>query len=697
MNKLYHLSFTFLHLPKSLSNVITIRLTSTTTLHMEMKRCNFFISRLCQEGKIDDARKVFDEIPERDVGLWTTMITGYIKRGMIREARKLFDRFDAEKNVVTWTAMVSGYIRFNQVKEAERLFYEMPLRNVVSWNTMIDGYARNGLTQQALDLFRRMPDRNVVSWNTIITALVQCGRIEDAQRLFYQMKERDVVSWTTMVAGLSKNGRVEDARALFDRMPVRNVVSWNAMITGYAQNGRLDDALELFQRMPERDMPSWNTMITGFIHNGELSRAERLFGEMREKNVITWTAMMTGYVQHGLSEEALKVFNKMLATDGLKPNTGTFVTVLGACSDLAGLTEGQQIHQMISKTVFQDSTYVVSALINMYSKCGELHIARKMFDDGLLSQRDLISWNGMIAAYAHHGYGKEAINLFDEMQELGVHANDVTFVGLLTACSHTGLVEEGLKYFDEILKNRSIQLREDHYTCLIDLCGRAGRLKEAFNIIEGLGEEASLTVWGALLAGCNVHGNADIGKLVAEKILKIEPENAGTYSLLSNMYASVGKWKEAAIVRTKMQNKGLKKQPGCSWIEVGNTVQIFIVGDQSHSQYERLGHLLLDLHTKMKKAGDTPDDDLLCQSVLVSQSLDYAVELKYGKVDFDWKGESVPDCSHNGFRRGGCSHSLTGNSKQPPALVCNFPSLICIPASSTYPPSATDILGDPNA
>ncbi|KAK7316618.1 hypothetical protein RJT34_00217 [Clitoria ternatea] len=605
------LSFAFLHyLPKQLSN-LTIKSKSTTTLHSQMKRCNLLISGLCKEGKIDHARKAFDEMPERDIGLWTTMISEYIKCGMIREARKLFDRIDAKKNVVIWTAMVNGYIKFNQVKEAERLFHAMPLRNVVSWNTMIDGYARNGLTQQALDLFMRMPERNVVSWNTVVTALAQCGRIEEAQRLFNRMPERDVVSWTTMVAGLSRNGKVDDARMLFDRMPVRNVVSWNAMITGYAQNRRLDEALDLFERMPERDMPSWNTMITGFIQNGDLNRAEKLFGEMPQKNIITWTAMMTGYAQHGLTEEALKVFNRMLANDGLKPNTGTFVTVLGACSDLAGLIEGQQIHQLISKTAFQDSTYVVSALINMYSKCGELHIARKMFDDGLLSQRDLISWNGMIAAYAHHGYGKEAIKLYDKMQELGFQANDVTFVGLLTACSHAGLVEEGLKYFNEILKNRSLELREDHYACLIDLCGRAGRLKEAFDIIEELGQEASLTVWGALLAGCNVHGNADLGKLVAKKILKIEPENAGTYLLLSNMYASIGKWKEAANVRMKMKDKGLKKQPGCSWIEIGNSVQVFVVGDKSHSQSELLGHLLLDLHTKMKKDRNIPDYDLL--------------------------------------------------------------------------------------
>lgn len=577
----------------------------------EMKRCNFIISELCREGRLDEARKVFEEMVERDVILWTTMITGYIKCGMMSEARRLFDRGDAKNNVVTWTAMISGYIRLNQIKEAERLFYEMPLKNVVSWNTMIDGYARSGQIELALDLFGRMPERNVVSWNTVITALAQCGRIEDAHRLFSQMPKRDVISWTAMVAGLSKNGRIDDARALFDNMPIRNVVSWNAMITGYAQNKRLDEALELFEKMPERDMPSWNTMITGFIQNGDLNRAEKLFNEMPHKNAITWTAMMTGYVQHGRSEEALKTFNIMQANDVIKPNTGTFVTVLGACSDLAGLSEGQQIHQLICKTVYQESTYVVSALINMYSKCGELRIAWKMFDDGLSSQRDLISWNGMIAAYAHHGCGKEAINLFNEMQESGFHANDVTYVGLLSACSHAGLVEKGLKFFDELVKNKSIQVREDHYTCLIDLCGRAGRLKEAFKIIEGLGEKASMSVWGALLAGCNVHGDADIGKVAAKKIIKIEPDNAGTYSLLSNMYASVGKWKEAAYVRMKMKDKGLKKQPGCSWIEVSNKVHVFVVGDKSHTQSEEIDYLLLDLHAKMKKTGDMPDDDLL--------------------------------------------------------------------------------------
>ncbi|KAJ7959587.1 Pentatricopeptide repeat-containing protein [Quillaja saponaria] len=579
--------------------------------HSSLVQPNWMILKLIRERRIGEARKFFDEMVERDIVLWTTMVTGYTKCGMMDEARVLFDRVDSKKNVVTWTAMVSGYIRLNQIKEAERLFYEMPLKNVVSWNTMIDGYTRNGKLELALDLFERMPDRNVVSWNTIITALAQYGRIEEAENLFNRMPERDVISWTAMIAAFSRNGRINDARVIFDRMPERNVVSWNAMITGYAQNKRLDEAFDLFERMPERDIPSWNMMISGFIQNGDLKRAERLFGEMRQKNVITWTAMMTGYAQHGQSEEALKIFTKMLLTDRVKPNTGTFVTVLGACSDLAGLSEGQQIHQIISKTVYQGNTVLLSALINMYSKCGELHSARKMFDDGLTIQRDLISWNGMLAAYAHHGWGREAINLFSEMQELGFQANDVTYVELLSACSHAGLVEEGLKYFDELVRNQSIQVREDHYTCLIDLCGRAGRLMEAFDLIEQLGGDASPSVLGALVAGCSLHGNANIGKLAAKKLLEVAAADAGTFLTLSNMYASLGKWKEAATIRLKLKEKGLKKQPGCSWIEVGNLVHVFVVGDKSHSRSDQLYFILCDLHAKMKMDGLMPNNDLL--------------------------------------------------------------------------------------
>ncbi|KAK0597806.1 hypothetical protein LWI29_028752 [Acer saccharum] len=575
----------------------------------QIARSNWLITKLSREGKISEARKVFDEMPEKDVITWTAVITGYIKCELIEEARRLFDRVDSRKNVVTWTAMVGGYMRLKRVIEADQLFWEMPIKNVVSWNIMIDGYIRNGMIDMGLKIFNKMSEKNVVSWNTIITAMAQCGRIEEAKGLFDMMPKRDVISWTTMVAGLARNGRVDEARLVFDRMPERNVVSWNAMVTGYAWNMRLDEAFDLFERMPERNLPSWNTMITGFIENGEFRRARELFDMMPEKNVVSWTAMISGYVKDGQSEEALKVFLKMLMDARVRPNEGTYVTILSACSDLAGLCEGQQIHQMISKTVYQGNTFVLSALINMYSKCGVLSTARKIFDEGLLSKRDLVSWNGMIAAYAHHGRGREAINLFNQMQDLGFKPDDVTYVGLLSACSHAGLVNDGRKYFNDLVKDTSIKIREDHYACFVDLCGRAGRVKEAYDFIEQLGCKPSASVWGALLAGCNVHGDLNIGKHAAKELSEMEPENAGSYLLLSNIYASTGKWRDAARVRLKMKDKGLKKQPGCSWIEVGNRVHVFVVGDKSHCQAKPIYFLLGDLHAQMKKVGPVSNND----------------------------------------------------------------------------------------
>ncbi|KAL0862716.1 hypothetical protein Bca101_041834 [Brassica carinata] len=564
-------------------------------------RPEWLISNLCKEGRIAEARKVFDELPERDVITWTDVINGYIKSGNMREARELFDRSDSKKNVVTWTAMVRGYLQSKQFSAAEMLFQAMPERNIVSWNTMIDGYAQSGRLDKALELFDEMPERNVVSWNTVIKGLVMRGRIEEAMSLFERMPVRDVKSWTAVVDGLAKNGKVDEARRVFDCMPERNIVSWNAMITGYAHNNRIEEADELFQVMPERDFASWNTMITGFIRNGEINRACVLFERMPETNVISWTTMITGYVQSKENEDALKVFSNMLRDGCVKPNVGTYVSVLSACSDMAGLMEGQQIHQLISKSVHQKNEIVTSALINMYSKCGDLVAARKIFDSGMVSQRDLISWNSMIAVYAHHGRGKEAVEMYDQMRKHGFKPSEVTYLNLLTACSHAGLVEKGMEFFGELVRDKSLSVREDHYTCLVDLCGRAGRLKDVLKFINSVEAKPSGSVYGAVLSACNVHGEVSIAKEVVKKVLETGSDDAGTYVMMSNLLKRSGKMEEAAEMRMKMKERGLKKPPGCSWIRIEFRMHAFVVGDLSHPQFEALDCVVTDLSNKMRK------------------------------------------------------------------------------------------------
>uniref|UniRef100_A0A0E0BIK2 Pentatricopeptide repeat-containing protein n=1 Tax=Oryza glumipatula TaxID=40148 RepID=A0A0E0BIK2_9ORYZ len=576
---------------------------------------NWRVAELAAAGRVSDARRLFDGMPDRDVVSWTAMVAAYARRGMLREARVLFDRPDARRNVVTWTALLSGYARARRVDEAEALFEGMPERNVVSWNTMLEAYTAVGRVEDASALFNRMPVRDAGSWNILLCGLVRSGSLERARKMFERMPVRDVMSWTTMISGLARKGSVDNARVLFDAMPERNVVSWNAMISGYARNHRIEEALDLFTKMPIRDVASWNIMITGFIQNKDLKSARQLFDEIPKRNVITWTTMMNGYLQSMQSEMALKLFNCMLV-QGIQPNQVTFLGSLDACSNLAALCEGQQVHQMICKTPSQFDTFVESTLMNLYAKCGEIRLARNVFDFSM--EKDLISWNGIIAAYAHHGFGIEAMHLYKNMQENGYKPNDATYVGLLSACSHAGLVDEGLKIFESMVKDNSIVVRDEHYTCLVDLCSRAGRLEDAKRLISWFKiKPTSSTVWSALLGGCNSHGNESIGDLAAKHLLEAEPDNAGTYTLLCNIYASAGKWKEAAEIRSEMNVRGLKKQPGCSWIEVANKVHVFVSRDKSHSESDLINDLLQDIHRIMRMAGTVPRDHMLIDVELV--------------------------------------------------------------------------------
>ncbi|KAF3327600.1 pentatricopeptide repeat-containing protein [Carex littledalei] len=568
----------------------------------DVARSNHVISVLSRECRMTEAHKVFDEMLQRDVISWTALISGYVRSGMLHQAQLLFDRSDSMKDVVTWTALLSGYLKSKMIKEAEDLFASMPDKNLVTWNTMMQGYIESGLIDKACKFFQKMPVRNVVSYNTLLTGLMKVGFIDQACRMFHQMPERNVISWTTVITGLVQAGHVNQARELFNKMPDRNVVSWNVMFSAYAQNGQVNEALELFNKMPVRNIPSWNGMITGLVQNRQVDQAKELFDEMPERNVVSWTSMISGYVQLSMNEMALILFCEMLQDGNCRPNQATFVSVLDAISNKVALIEGRQLHQVIIKSQLEHNPFVGSSLINMYAKCGEIGIAREVFD--LSSQRDLVSWNGIIAAYAHHGNGREAINLYKEMKAMGFKPNDVTYVSLLSACSHAGLVDAGLMIFNSMVRDKSVVVREEHYTCLMDLCGRSGRLDDAKTIINGLKiRSLSGFTLGAFLNGCSLHGEADVGKLVEDKLLEVEPNNSGTYTQLSNIYASAGKYKEAAKIRQKMIDRGLKKQPGCSWIEVGNRVHVFVARDVLHSESESIYGLLHDIHDMIRRAG----------------------------------------------------------------------------------------------
>eukprot|EP01018_Ginkgo_biloba_P034726 Gb_12552 [translate_table: standard] len=539
---------------------------------------NAMIAGYAQNGHVDEAMKLFREMPERDVVSWNTMIAGYAQNGHVNKALKLFQRIP-ERNVVSWNTMIAAYAQNGHVDVALKLFQRMPERNVVSWNALIAGYTKNGYVDEAMRLFRRMPERNVVSWNAMIAGYAQNGHVDQALKLFRKMPERNVTSMNAMIAGYVQDGHLDKALKLFQKMPARNVVSWNTMITGYVLNGLVSKAMKLFQKMPERNMVSWTTMIAGYAQNGHVEDALKLFQKMPERDVVSWTVMIAGYAQNGHGQEALKLFRQMQLA-GVKPDSETFAILLPACANLAALEQGKEVHEVIMRCGFQFNVFVGSALVDMYGKCGSIENARSVFDK--MPHRDVVTWSSMILGYAMHGCGQEALHLFEEMQLSGTAPDHVTFVGVLSACCHAGLVEKGWQYFNCMSKYYYITPAMEHYGCMIDLLGRAGHLDEAQDFINRMPIKPDSAVWGSLLGACRIHINIELGEHVAERLFELDPKNAAPYVQLSNIYAAAGMWDEIENVRKMMKDGGIKKQPGCSWIEVNKQVHAFLGGERSH-------------------------------------------------------------------------------------------------------------------
>eukprot|EP01018_Ginkgo_biloba_P016631 Gb_04844 [translate_table: standard] len=521
-----------------------------------------------------------------------------------------------ESNVFVETALIDMYAKCGSVEIARQVFDRMPHRNVVSWNAMIAGYVQKEYANEALTLFNEMQLTEIKPNSvTMLSLLSACSYMQDIEQCMWvhdyiirSRLESEVSVGNSLVATYAKCGNLEFARQLFDKMSKRDVVSWTAMIAAYSQNGYANEALTLFHKMQqEKVTPDSVTMVSAlmacanlgalqqgkWIHDniirsgfesdlsvanslvamygkcGRLEIARHMFDKMSKRDVVSWTAMIAGYVQNGYANEALVLFNKLQMED-ITPDSVIIVNVLSACSNVAALQQGKWIHDYIIRSGFESDVTVGSALVTMYAKCGSIDVACQLFNK--MSKRDVISWNAMIAGYGMHGDAESALEIFCQMQQMGMKPNHVTFVCVLSACSHAGLVDEGWQYFDCMSQAYCITPRVEHYACMVDLLGRAGHLEEAYNFIKKMPLEPDAGVWGALLGACRIHCNIELGERVAEHIFDLEPENAGYYVLLSNIYAAAGRWDDAAKVRIMMQDRGLKKTPACSLIEVNNRV-----------------------------------------------------------------------------------------------------------------------------
>lgn len=341
-----------------------------------------------------------------------------------------------------------------------------------------------------------------------------------------------------------------------------------ALVNMYAVCGSLVESKNVFDEMPVRNCVTWNAMITGLTKWGELGLARSLFNEMPTRNVVSWTGLIDGYTRMNQPKEALFLFRNMVVNEGIKPTELTVLAILPAIWNFGSLELCQSIHSYGEKSGFNVSDIrVTNSLIDAYAKCGSVESSSRIFESMSAERRNVVSWTSIICGFATHGMAKEAVDNFRRMENACVKPNRVTFLSILNACSHGGLVEEGLEFFEKMVNECGVVADIKHYGCLVDMLGRAGRFEEAEKMaLEIPAEMANAVIWRTLLGACSFHGNVQMGERVTRKIMEMERGYGGDYVLLSNIFASVGRYADSESTRKVMDERNALKVPGLSLI-----------------------------------------------------------------------------------------------------------------------------------
>ncbi|CAJ1956122.1 unnamed protein product [Sphenostylis stenocarpa] len=656
---------------------------------------NSIVEMYMKTGNVRDGRRVFNEMGDRNVVSWNSLLAGYSLNGFNDQVWEFFCQMQVEgyrPNYYTVSTVIPALANLSVVAigmqihalvvklglEAERLvcnslismlsksgmlrdaravFYNMENKDSVSWNSMIAGHVINGQDLEAFETFNNMQLAGAKPTSATFASVIKsCASLKELGlvRVLHCKTLKSGFSThqnvlTTLMVALTKCNEMDDAFSLFSLMHgVQTVVSWTAMISGYLQNGGTDQAVNLFLQMRregvkpnhftysailavqhvafiseihaeviktnyEKSSSVGTAILDAYVKIGNISDAVKVFELIEAKDVIAWSAMLAGYAQAGETEEAAKIFHQ-LTKEGIKPNEFTFSSIINACTaPTASVEQGKQFHAYAIKLRLNNALCVSSSLVTMYAKRGNIDSAHEVFKRQ--KERDLVSWNSMISGYAQHGQAKKALEVFEEMQKQKLEVDAITFIGVISACTHSGLVEKGQNYFNVMTNDHHINPTMEHYSCMIDLYSRSGMMEKAMDIINGMPFPPAATVWRIVLAASRVHHNIELGKLAAEKIISLEPQDSAAYVLLSNMYAAAGNWQEKVNVRKLMDKRKVKKEPGYSWIEVKNKTYSFLAGDLSHPLSDHIYSKLSELNNRLRDAGYQPDTNYVFHDI----------------------------------------------------------------------------------
>ncbi|WCJ40273.1 Pentatricopeptide repeat (PPR) superfamily protein [Euphorbia peplus] len=561
------------------------------------------------------------------------------------------------QNPFFFAKLISQYISLHSISHAQTLFSSSLSFDPFLWNVLLRGFVDHTQYNHAIDLYTQMLHLGIPPNNFTFPFVIKaCGFLQDIQKGI-QIHENvvefgyefDLFVANSLITMYGKCQSYELSRRVFDEMSERNVVTWNAIVGSCSVTGCYEEGMRLFWRMlregfrPNRvavlnvmscvrgekeadavyrvvvangldaDQFVVSAAIGMYARCGRLDLARGVFDGVFNKDLVTWSSMIEAYAQTDMSFEALSLFKVMMSRQ-IFPDSVTLNSMVRACSVAASFQRARAAHGIIVVTdgSFSDKLAVETAVIDLYVKCGSLTYARKVFDR--MQDRNVISWSTMISGYGIHGHGREALNLFNQMK-ISVRPDHIAFVSILSACSHAGLVAEGWDCFNSMARDFGAIPRTEHYACMVDLLGRAGKLNEAHNFIETMPIKPDVGVWGALLGACRTHSQVDLAEIAAKALFELDANNPGRYILLSNIYASSGKINDANRIRNLMKDRGVRKVAGHTIIEVKNQVYTFVAGDRSQPQTDLIYLELERLMDRIRQEGYTPDTNFVLHDV----------------------------------------------------------------------------------
>ncbi|KAI3807092.1 hypothetical protein L1987_23014 [Smallanthus sonchifolius] len=502
--------------------------------------------------------------------------------GFGREVHGSIVKAGLEWNLFVHNALVFMYGKYGDLNVARKLFDEMPVRDCISWNSIISAYALKSMWREAFELFDRMRGENVevnmIIWNTVAGGYLKTGNYLQVLKLVSQLRT---------------------SGAEWDPVAVINGLGACSHI-GVLKIGKEIHGLAIRTCCHAYDNVK-NALITMYSRCEDLKHAHIVFNLVESKSVITWNSIISGFAHWDNSEEATSLFREMLISKA-EPSYVTIASILPVCARVANLQHGKEFHCYITKhDEFKDYLLLFNSLIDMYARSGKILLAKRLFDS--LTKRDEVTYTSLIAGYGIQGEGQMAVDLFEEMIWSNIKPDHVTMVAVLSACSHSALVDQGQTLFKRMYSVYDITPRLEHFSCMVDLYGRAGLLGKAEGIISTMPYAPTPAMWATVIGACRIHGNKELGEFAAEKLLEMRPRNSGYYVLMANLYADYGCWEKLSEVRVLMRELGVNKVPGCAWLDLGSGFTEFLAADTRNIKSVEMYNLLDGLSKQLKEAG----------------------------------------------------------------------------------------------